>query len=268
MITIESLYFSYTDGPPWVLADLDLHVASGDYISVVGENGSGKTTLMRLILGFLRPNHGTVAIDNETVGYVPQRQEDENRGFPITVGELMTSFRKIRKLPAEAVTPALEAVGMAHTRHRRVGDLSGGQHQKIKIARALLGRPQLLILDEPSTGIDPGSQKEIYGLLNRLNRERGITILSVEHNLDAAIANSTAIYHLANGHGHLCSPTQFLQEMKTPGFLAAQADTGKSPGPTDASSQTGASADRSADRPADRTADRTGTPADRPDDRS
>jgi zinc transport system ATP-binding protein len=87
-----------------------------------------------------------------------------------------------------------------------MGTLSGGQNQKILIARALMGNPDLLILDEPSTGVDINSQKEIYGLLKRINTENGITIVSVEHNLNAAISNSTLIYHLLGGQGHLCSP--------------------------------------------------------------
>jgi zinc transport system ATP-binding protein len=93
-----------------------------------------------------------------------------------------------------------------------MGTLSGGQSQKILIARALMGNPDLLILDEPSTGVDVGSQKEIYGFLKRINKEKGITIVSVEHNLDAAISNSTLIYHLTGGRGHLCTPRQYADE--------------------------------------------------------
>jgi zinc transport system ATP-binding protein len=80
------------------------------------------------------------------------------------------------------------------------------------IARALMGSPELLVLDEPSTGVDAGSQKEIYGLLRQINRENGVTIVSVEHNLEAAVINSTLIYHLAEGRGHLCTPKQYAAE--------------------------------------------------------
>lgn len=217
MITIHDLSYSWTDQPPWVLHHLNLEVQRSDYISVVGDNGSGKSTLMHLILGILRPTHGTIQIERTSIGYVPQRLEDENRGFPITIQELLNNYRKIKKLPPDSVQGALEAVRMHDLRHRRIGDLSGGQRQKIAIARALLGHPQLLILDEPSTGIDAKSQSEIYALLNHINRKDGITILSVEHNLTAAITNSTRIYHLANGSGHLCTPAQFTQELKSKG---------------------------------------------------
>jgi zinc transport system ATP-binding protein len=90
--------------------------------------------------------------------------------------------------------------------------LSGGQAQKILIARALIGEPDLLILDEPSTGVDVGSQKEIYGFLKEINQQNEITIVSVEHNLDAAVSNSTLIYHLISGQGHLCSPQKYADE--------------------------------------------------------
>lgn len=93
-----------------------------------------------------------------------------------------------------------------------MGTLSGGQSQKILIARSLIGDPDLLILDEPSTGVDINSQREIYSFLKKINKERGITVVSVEHNLDAAISNSSLIYHLIDGHGHLCTPQKYADE--------------------------------------------------------
>ena len=93
-----------------------------------------------------------------------------------------------------------------------MGTLSGGQSQKIFIARALMGEPELLLLDEPSTGIDSKSQEEIYSFLKKMNMEKNITIVSVEHNLSAAISNSTLIYHLDKGKGHLCTPKQYAEE--------------------------------------------------------
>lgn len=93
-----------------------------------------------------------------------------------------------------------------------MGTLSGGQNQKILIARALMGNPDLLTLDEPSTGVDINSQKEIYGFIKKINKEKGITIVSVEHNLNAAISNLTLIYHLTGGQGHLCTPQKYAAE--------------------------------------------------------
>ena len=100
-----------------------------------------------------------------------------------------------------------------------VGELSGGQLQKLYIARALIGDPDLLILDEPSTGIDVQGQKEIYSFVKDLNIKKGLTVISVDHNLDAAIFNSTKIFHIKNGEGHLCNPQQYTSEFFNPSFV-------------------------------------------------
>jgi probable metal transport system ATP-binding protein TP_0035 len=102
---------------------------------------------------------------------------------------------------------------MTEFKDRLISKLSGGQAQRVSIARALIGNPDLIILDEPSTGIDRKSQEGIYALLRTLNQEHHITIISVEHNLEMALANSTNIYHIANGQGHLCSPEQYACEI-------------------------------------------------------
>lgn len=212
MITANELYFSYSDAPPWILQALNLQVKPGDYISIVGDNGSGKSTLIRLLLSFLKPTKGTIQVATNSIGYVPQRRDAVDAGFPITLYESLNAYRKLKKRPAATIQDAAESVGLGDKLNELLGNLSGGQQQKALIARALIGNPSLLILDEPSTGIDPTSQKEIYQLLNALNREHGMTIVSVEHNLDAAVFNSTKIYHLRDGSGHLCSPERFRQE--------------------------------------------------------
>jgi|AGTN01.3.fsa_nt_gi ABC-type Mn/Zn transport systems, ATPase component len=213
MIKAEKLAFSYTGKPPLILNGVDLEIKNGEYVSVVGENGSGKTTLMRLILKFLKPVGGVVTTTARRIGYVPQRNDFSNSNFPITVYEALNFYRKLLKIKDKGAVPEmLERVGMAGYKNSLTGDLSGGQNQKILIARALLGDPDLLILDEPSTGVDRNSQKEIYGFLKKINTENGITIVSVEHNLDAAISNSSLIYHLTGGRGHLCAPKQYVEE--------------------------------------------------------
>ena len=211
MIQAEQLTFSYTNMAPFVLSGLNLSVPDGAYVSVVGENGSGKSTLMRLLLGFLKPTSGMILTDAKRIGYVPQRSEVH--AFPITVYEVLNAYRKLLHLPSkDSVMQALEQVQMTSFRNELIGNLSGGQRQKIMLIRAMMGDPDLLILDEPSTGVDIGSQQEIYRFIKELNVERGKTIISVEHNLDAAIRNSTSIYHLVNGKGHLCSPEKYAQE--------------------------------------------------------
>ncbi len=212
MVNVEHLRFSYTGFAPYTLDDVHLEIEDGEYVSILGENGSGKSTLARLILGFIKPVSGRITVTARRIGYVPQKHET-NAAFPITVFEMLNSYRRLLKIREKAVVPlALAQVHMETFSGRLMGTLSGGQAQKVRLARALMGDPDLLILDEPSTGVDVGSQKEIYALLKDLNREKGITVVSIEHNLQAAIANSTLIYHLAGGHGHLCTPEQYARE--------------------------------------------------------
>lgn len=213
MLEAHKLYFSYTGLEPYVLKDLHMHIRDGEYVSVVGDNGSGKSTLIRLALKFLKPTSGEIVCRAKRVGYVPQKKDAAGAGFPLTARELLFSYGRLLKLKDKrAALQALEQVGMESYASELVGNLSGGQYQKVLVARALMGEPELLILDEPSTGVDQDSQRDIYAFLKRLNTERGITIVSVEHNLDAAVKNSTYIYHLARGHGHLCSPEQYARE--------------------------------------------------------
>lgn len=213
MIQADNLFFSYKGSSPYVLNGINLQINKGEYVSVLGANGSGKSTLMRLILKFLKPTGGSIITHTKRIGYVPQRNDFSNSGFPITVYEALNSYSKLLKVKNKnIVDEALEQVGMSDFENALMGNLSGGQSQKILIARSLIGDPDLLILDEPSTGVDINSQSEIYGFLKKINKERGITVVSVEHNLDAAISNSTLIYHLMDGQGHLCTPGQYADE--------------------------------------------------------
>lgn len=213
MVKINDLCFSYTGQAPYLLNDITLEIRDGEYVSVVGENGSGKSTLLRLLLGFLKPTLGNIEIKAQRIGYVPQRSDSLGSGFPITVYEVLDSYRRLLKIKNKSAVPeALRQVRMSDFAESLVGNLSGGQSQKILIARALMGTPGLLVLDEPSTGVDWESQMEIYGLLHNLNQERGITVVSVEHNLNAAVANSTLIYHLSQSRGHVCSPEKYAAE--------------------------------------------------------
>lgn len=222
MICAENLFFSYHGTGPYVLNGLNFCLKPGEYISVVGENGCGKSTLIKLLLGFLQPVQGSIVNRAKRKGYVPQRSES-GEGFPITVYEMLDSYRRLLGLKNKRLVPeSLQRVGLSTKANALFGSLSGGQAQRALIARALLGNPELLILDEPSAGIDAESQQEIYTLLKRLNSENGMTIISVEHNLDAAIANSTAIFHLQRGHGHFCTPQKFAEEYMRKGDPNAQ----------------------------------------------
>jgi zinc transport system ATP-binding protein len=213
MIRAENIYFSYTGGQPYVFEGLEFCAEAGHYVSILGENGSGKSTFAKLLLGLLSPSRGTIEIDTDRRAYVPQMNEFADSRFPITVREMMDSYRRLIKVKDRSRTEAaLEAVGMLSSEDKLVGSLSGGQRQKVFIARAIMGDPGLLVLDEPSAGVDAGSRREIYAYLRRLNTEKGMTILSVEHNLEAALRNSTAIYHIENGRGHVCTPEAYERE--------------------------------------------------------
>ncbi len=211
MIQIENLYFSYTGTAPYLLDNLNFFVPEGDYVSIVGNNGSGKSTLVKLVLKLLKPDRGIIKNDFQRTGYVPQNKDFGY--FPLTVHEMLNSYRKLLAIKnISVIEECLEIVGMNSYSSALIGNLSGGQSQKILIARALLGNPDLLILDEPSTGLDMQSQREIYDFIMQINRKHHITIISVEHNMEAAIANSSRIYHMQHGQGHECSPQKYAAE--------------------------------------------------------
>lgn len=212
MIKLEHVDFSYDTGSE-LLKDINMQVNDGEYIAIVGENGSGKSTLLKLLLGLLTPASGTVTNTFERTAYVPQRFESLNSQFPITVYEVLDYYRRVLKLAdKEAVQRSLELMHVEHLRNQLIGTLSGGQCQKVIIARALLGQPDLLIFDEPSTGIDVKSQQELYPFMQKLNKEQGITIITVEHNLKFAARNADRMFHVCNGRGHFCSPEAYVEE--------------------------------------------------------
>ena len=209
MIEISNLCFSYVNGP-YILEDINLIIENGMYISVLGENGSAKSTLIKLVLGLLKPSKGKIIKATNTIGYVPQRLDSFNSQFPITVREIMKCHLQTKKhKDLGEIKASLEKVSMSEYENSLLGNLSGGQIQKILIARALLGTPELLILDEPSTGIDFQSQEDIYGFLRKINKESNVTIVSVEHNLHAVLENSTHVFLLENGSGKLLTIEEY-----------------------------------------------------------
>lgn len=197
VIDLSEVTFGYTATP--VVEDISLTIDGGEYAAIVGPNGSGKSTLMQLILGLLEPDSGSVTLfdqpahtfdDGARIGYVSQ-QASAAKEMPITVREVVkmgrfphVGFGRLSADDWATVDEAIRTVGMADFANRRITQLSGGQRQRAFIARALAGEADLLVLDEPTVGVDAESVDAFYGLLDVLN-ERGITILLVEHDLRA-----------------------------------------------------------------------------------
>ncbi len=193
ILEIKNLEFSYNGEA--VLEDVNLTVRQKDFMAIIGPNGGGKTTLLKLMLGLLTPVKGTVRVDGKSpqeaspcIGYVPQ-DVHTNRSFPITaidvvlMGKLDPKERLSRRSAANRrdALAALERMEMAAHADKKIGMLSGGQRQRVFIARALLSRPKLLLLDEPTASIDTKGQADFYRLLGELNKD--ITVLVVSHDL-------------------------------------------------------------------------------------
>lgn len=182
------------DGQP-VLANVSLDIARGDFTGIVGPSGSGKTTLLRVVLGTMRPIAGSVTLRPALrVGYVPQVLT-VNWSFPVTVFEVVMMARTRGRLlpwPARAerreIDEVLERLGIGDLRRRHIRDLSGGQQQRVFIARALLGRPELLLMDEPTSGVDLRTRHEVLHLLGDLNTD-GLAIVVTTHDLNGVASH-------------------------------------------------------------------------------
>jgi ABC-type Mn2+/Zn2+ transport system ATPase subunit len=187
-LDVDHVTFGY--GGPAVLQDVSVTVAPGQFTGIVGPSGSGKTSLLKVLLGTVRPQHGEVRRERGmAVSYVPQL-ETVDWGFPVTVAECVLMSRATRRLSPFAtreekadVTQVLERLGIADLAHRHIRELSGGQQQRMFIARALVRRPQLLLMDEPTSGVDVGTRHEVLHLLDDLNHE-GLAIVLTTHDLN------------------------------------------------------------------------------------
>ena len=206
VIEIEKLGYSYGEG--WILNDLSLKIEQGDFVAVIGPNGAGKSTLLRLLAGILKPAHGRIAIfgqDRENftawdkIGYVPQNPARQHRAFPISVREVVSlgrlsggsMFQHYTHEDKDAVDDIIERFSLKELAHRKIGELSGGQQQRVYLARAMVRSPQLLLLDEPATGVDPDAKEELYTMLGEINRGQGVTILqSIPDGLNAICPKS------------------------------------------------------------------------------
>lgn len=198
---VEVKHVSFSYGKHEVLRDVNLNIHKGDYLGVVGGNGAGKTTLLRIMLGLLQPSSGSVKLFGKDlrdfkewsrIGYVPQKATSFDANFPATAIEVVQMglygkkglFRGLSEEDRERARRSLASVEMSGYENKLVGDLSGGEQQRVFIARALAGDPELLFLDEPTMSVDRTAKKEFYALLEKLNRELDLTVILITHDVE------------------------------------------------------------------------------------
>ncbi len=232
LIVIKELSFYYDQKP--VLLDINLTIWAGDFLAILGPNGAGKTTLIKIMLGLLPIKKGQVFLFGQPIksfknwhllGYVPQTATHFDPLFPATVEEIiaMALFSRKRlwsrtKEERKTISKILEIVGLQGKEKIPIGQLSTGEQQKVFIARALVHKPRVLILDEPTTGIDAETQQQFYDMLQQLNIKNGITIVLVTHDIGivnrhinrVACLEGRLIYH--GTHEDFCF-SEFFKEM-------------------------------------------------------
>lgn len=203
-----------------VLQNIDFSITKGAFVGLVGPNGSGKTTLIKLLLGILKPQSGSIELFGtpiqkfkkwDRIGFVSQKANSFNKGFPATVFEVVSMgltarvgyFKFMNQKQKSEIKEAIKQVGLQDYTDQNVGDLSGGQQQRVFIARALVSKPDLLILDEPTVGVDVENVKRFYEMLAHLNKELNMTLLLISHDIgtmttyatDLACLNKTLHFH-------------------------------------------------------------------------
>ena len=210
-VETENLSFSYNGVP--VLDKINLTIFQGDFAGLTGANGTGKSTLLKLLLGLISPAEGSIRLLGEDIrafkqwpkiGYVPQNTLSSDGSFPATAEEIVKAnlysqiglMRLPKKRHLEQALQALETVGMTDCARKLIGNLSGGQQQRVMIARTLVNEPEIMLLDEPTAGIDAQSVDSLYELFSRLNKSKGITIIMVTHDIEKVSRHAGRIFSL------------------------------------------------------------------------
>ena len=206
-LTCQNLCVGY-DGQS-VLQDLSFELLAGDYLCIVGENGSGKSTLMKTILGLQTPISGRIltgdGLRKNEIGYLPQ-QTVVQKDFPASVREIVLSGCQGRcgsrpfynKEEKQLASDAMDKMQVTQLARRCYRELSGGQQQRVLLARALCATQKMLLLDEPVSGLDPKVTAEMYTLIEKLNREDGITVIMISHDVAAAVRYASHILHIGD----------------------------------------------------------------------
>lgn len=214
IVDVDHLSFEY--GNRRVLHNLNFSIRQGDYAVLTGENGSGKSTLMKVLSGELESAKGrvviagsdslTAALHRIRIGYMPQNGTSCNAFFPATVEEIMETgmyhpfWKKWAvKDKKERICRTLEEMGMKDALNRRIGELSGGQQQRVMLARVLISKPQLLLLDEPAVGVDQESLRQLAAVLKRRNQEEAMTIFLITHGNQAVFSGANRFFKMEEG---------------------------------------------------------------------
>ena len=215
LITCDHCSFAYEGRT--VLENLSLTVERGEYLCIVGENGSGKSTLIKGLLGLIAPARGKITYEpgfhNTEIGYLPQRT-DAQKDFPASVWEVVSSgCRGLSLFPTRAqralIDRNLALMGVENMKKRSFAELSGGQQQRTLLARALCATRTMLLLDEPVAGLDPVVTREMYQTIEMLHREKGLTVVMISHDLEAALSQGDRILHLSHEGIFLGTPEEY-----------------------------------------------------------
>jgi zinc transport system ATP-binding protein len=216
ILEVEGLTVRF--GRNWVLRDLSFSVEEGGALAVIGPNGAGKTVLFEALIGIV-PYEGVVRwAPGVRIGYVPQKL-DIDRDLPITGADLLTARAVVAKVSKQEAVETLEQVGLAASvRDQLIGTLSGGQFQRLLLATALIGRPNVILLDEATAGVDQLGGGLLYEMLHRLQKERSLTLLLISHELSVVYRYAATVLCLAGARVPSCYGAP--QEILTPAMLA------------------------------------------------
>ncbi|WP_010274092.1 metal ABC transporter ATP-binding protein [Paenibacillus senegalensis] len=239
VVEISQLTFAYNRNE--VIRNLDLQIQQRDFVGIVGANGAGKTTLLKMIVGLIKPSSGQIKLfgeplsqfkDWERIGYVPQTNSF-NPLFPATVKEVVLSglygrkklFKRLTKQDHQKCDEALRTMNIADLADRKIGQLSGGQQQRAFLARAFINRPDLLILDEPTVGIDRQTQDSFIQLIRHMHERHDITFLMVSHDMEMmqSYLGSEAAYQAGKLNFYI-RHTHNPEDCEVPGLVHALAD--------------------------------------------
>lgn len=231
LFDLDEISFRY--GSEQILDSITFKVQRGDFLALLGPNGSGKSTLIRIMLGLAKPDNGSIRIMGrdldeftawDRIGYVPQKVTDLDPLFPASVREVVAMGllphkkwpRFLTRGDESTIDEALELMEMRQYKDRRVWALSGGQQQRVFIARALASQPEVLVLDEPTTGVDGATQEKFYDMLELVNKQKGVTMVLVTHDIGVvtkhvnkvACLNQKLVFH--GSHDDFCDSEQAI----------------------------------------------------------